>query len=250
MEVGKISDDGYYQWDGQKWNPVELATVSDDGYWIWDGEKWVANRQVQTEIHLQNQSNMVMAQWTVQTTSPAVSQNLVYIQQGQHGSVTAGKISLIFLIPVVVIALMVVLSGVLYVWASSLADESIYSDNDRSIAGTWYNPNDTITFYPNGTVLESTEAVLKWSVDNKNLTTTFQIGEDEIDIVWIYEIKYDNAGDSFLFMALYEIEDGVQINTVNESSCIGYSDSIARADDIMFEEIVLIFPEWCNPEEN
>ena len=39
MEVGKISDDGYYQWDGQKWNPVELATVSDDGYWIWDGDK-------------------------------------------------------------------------------------------------------------------------------------------------------------------------------------------------------------------
>ena len=38
---------------------------------------------------------------------------------------SAGKISLILLIPVVVIALMVVSTGVLYVWASSLPNPFI-----------------------------------------------------------------------------------------------------------------------------
>ena len=43
-------------------------------------------------------------------------------------------------------AILVVVSGVVYV----MMGDSIYSENDRTIEGTWYNPADTITFYPNG----------------------------------------------------------------------------------------------------
>ena len=50
-------------------------------------------------------------------------------------------------------------------------------------------------------------------------------------------------------MALYQIDNGAQTDTVNETSCIGYSDSITSSENVNFEDRTLIFPDWCNPEE-
>ena len=49
MEVGTISPEGYHQWDGEKWLPVELGKVSEDGYWIWNGEKWVTEKEWESQ---------------------------------------------------------------------------------------------------------------------------------------------------------------------------------------------------------
>ena len=40
-DIGTISPDGRYQWDGSKWVPVELTKLSNDGFWMWDGNDWI-----------------------------------------------------------------------------------------------------------------------------------------------------------------------------------------------------------------
>ena len=42
-DIGSISPDGRYQWDGSKWIPVELTKLSNDGFWMWDGKEWIPN---------------------------------------------------------------------------------------------------------------------------------------------------------------------------------------------------------------
>ena len=48
------------------------------------------------------------------------------------------------------------------------------------------NYEDTITLYPNGTVVESTGGIIKWSSEGNNLTLTYLIEEEETDIIWRY----------------------------------------------------------------
>ena len=43
MDVGTVSPDGHYQWNGTKWIPVQLTKVSDDGFWMWNGSDWMPN---------------------------------------------------------------------------------------------------------------------------------------------------------------------------------------------------------------
>ena len=245
MEVGTISPEGYHQWDGEKWLPVELGKVSEDGYWIWNGEKWVPNSVVRTTAKVEDSSQNYSEDTLIGQNDFVLNQDMIIIQSEKQKLGFFNKLSLAIVIPIVIVAILVIGSGIAYV----LMDDSIFSENDRTIEGTWYNPADTITFYPNGTVSESSGVITKWSVEGGNLTTTFQIDDDEIDVLWIYEIKFDDEGDSFLFMALYQIDNGVQTNTVNETSCIGYSDSITSSENVNFEDRTLIFPDWCNPEE-
>jgi hypothetical protein len=139
----------------------------------------------------------------------------------------------------------VVLSGVLYVWASSLAEES-----QQDVAGTWYNPQDTMTLYPNGTVTETSNVITSWSSNGYNLTTTLEIDGEEMDLVWRYAVKIDSDGDRILFLAYYEVEDGVQTEEIGEDSCVAYSDSIRGAESDYFTQKVAIFPAWCDPDES
>jgi hypothetical protein len=41
VEVGELSPDGYYSWDGTKWVSVEFGTKSPDGFFIWNGTQWI-----------------------------------------------------------------------------------------------------------------------------------------------------------------------------------------------------------------
>ena len=44
VEVGTISDDGYYRWDGNEWEVLTaesfIGQLSPDGSWRWDGSNW------------------------------------------------------------------------------------------------------------------------------------------------------------------------------------------------------------------
>ena len=248
MEAGTISPEGYHQWDGEKWLPVELGKVSEDGYWIWNGEKWVGNKGVQAH-GLVEERHPIYEEPTSRPNPSLHTQEMIIIQQGRNKSGTSAKLSLVIIIPVVLVALFTVLAGVLYVWASELSGESIFSENERNIEGTWYNPNETITFYPNGTVSEASGSITDWRVEDNNLTLTYQFDEERFDLRFIHTIVYDSEGDSLLILALYEIENQSQTNVVNESSCFGYSDSVLGSEPGHFEERRLIYPEWCNPEE-
>ena len=136
---------------------------------------------------------------------------------------------------------MIILSGAVYLWASGLSDEP----EQTSVIGTWYNTEDTITFYPNGTVVDSTNTLARWSSEGNNLTTTFIIDEDEVDVIWIYEIRIDSDDDQVLFMAYYEPESGVQSTEIAENSCIIYIDSVQGTNEDYYEGKLAFIPDWC-----
>ena len=249
MEVGTVSPDGHYQWDGIKWIPVQLTKLSDDGFWMWNGRDWIPNPNQPTKSELTDEKVDNYSHQTNIISSPVLSkqsnaQSVIYIQPKKE-SRTALWVSLVVIIPIVLVAITIVLAGVLYVWASDLADEQ----DQTELAGTWYTLEDTMTLYSNGTVVESTGSITEWSSEGYNLTTTLLIDEVEIDIVWRYEIKIDNDGDRVLFMAYYNIANGIQTNEIADDSCIVYIDSVRGTEEDYFENKIAIIPEWCDSAE-
>lgn len=256
MEVGELSPDGYYSWDGTKWVSVEFGTKSPDGFFIWNGTQWipivekinppvVKKDDVSTDMIQQINQPVIgtQQQFFVESTvqHQSFSQQPLMMIQKQKTNPVLLTIGLIFIGIVVVTAVIVVLSGVMYVWASDLADEQ----DQTELAGTWYNLGDTMTLYSNGTVTESSGLLTEWSSEGHNLTTTLLIDEEEIDLVWKYEIKIDNDDDRVLFMAYYDVDDGVQTNDVADNSCIVYIDSVRGTEEEYIENKLAIIPEWC-----
>jgi hypothetical protein len=43
LQVGTVSQDGRYKWDGMKW--IQNSTDGEDEYesWVWNGSEWVPN---------------------------------------------------------------------------------------------------------------------------------------------------------------------------------------------------------------
>lgn len=240
-DIGTISPEGHHQWDGEKWLPVEFGKVSEDGCWIWNGEMWVANRGIKPHTTVE-EPNPISEGTSVEQAPFIQNHEMIIIQSDRKKSGIFTKLSLATVILIAIVAITVVLAGV-------LVDDSIYSENNRAVEGTWYNIEDTVTFYPDGTVSESTENVKNWKVDGDNLTLTYQFDEETFDVIFRYDVVYDSEGDSLLLIALYEYENQSQTNVVNESSCFGYSDSILGSEPGHIEERWLIYPTWCNPEE-
>ena len=239
-KIGTISPEGYHEWDGEKWLPVELGKVSEDGCWIWNGEKWVGNQGVQTHVGANKQNLYSDASSPVPNLS-FHNQEMIIIQQNEKTSRAFKKLSLLVVVPVVLVAITVVLAGILYVWTDSFTEDL----DQTELAGTWYNPEDTMILYPNGTVVESTGGIVKWSSEGHNLTLTFLIDEEETDLIWRYEIKTDSDNDRVLFMAYYTFEDGAQTNEIAENSCICYGDSINGAEREYWDDKTAIIPDWC-----
>jgi len=229
-----------------------IGQISEDGKWAWNGTEWVPRPPTSNEFQaMKYQSGQVETPENDPmhnaTQSPTQQSPVMIIQQPNSRTWGAAKIAVISVIALVIfVAAIVVLSGVLYVWANSLADE-----DNGSIEGTWYNPDDTITFYPNGTVVESTGIITHWEIVNGDLITTFSLDEEEVDLKWKYVVSEStNTDDTILFLALYEAENGTQTNVVDETSCIAYSDSIMGAEHQHFDDRRAIFPDWCNPVDD
>ena len=259
MDVGAISPDGYYQWDGAKWIPVELAKVSDDGYWMWNGTEWIPNpnrpkKEMLGEYEQPSQTHTATPQVHTNVEMPTQfiptyqQPQLVQLQPTQKKSSGVLWIVLtvvIIIIPIFLIASSVVMAGVLYVWASDLSE-----DPDQNLAGTWYNEEDTLTLYSNGSVVESTGTIVGWSSQGENLTLTLILDGEEVDVVWKYRVEMDSDDDRILFMAVYEVVDGVQTDNVTEGSCVAYLDSVESTEEDYNESKRAIIPAWCTSEED
>ena len=242
-KIGSISPDGDHQWDGGKWIPVELTKLSDDGFWMWNGREWIPNpdravsKKESAQSQFQPMHNNQIAQY------PVYGQNaqMLLIQQTKE-SKTALWISLVIVLPILFVAFTIIMAGVLYVWASSFDEEQDQTD----LAGTWYNQSDTMTLYTNGSVDESTGLITEWSSRGENLTTTGLIDGEQIEVIWKFEIKKDSDDDRVLFMAYYDLVDGIQTNEVAENSCVVYVDSVKGAEEDYMENKLAIIPDWCD----
>ena len=218
--------------------------------WNHYGQQWlIQNPQptVPTAPTPPTPSDQVMTQ---QFTSPVIVHPPMLMASNKKMNSNPGKIiAIIAIVGVLVVAIVVILAGVLYVWANSL-DTSDTSLSANEIQGTWYNPVDTLTLYPNGTVSESTETVTQWRTNGSDLYILLQIDGEDIELRSIYEIILDDQGDFLLFIAFYQIESGNPTNEVDEASCIAYSSSVLGSEHEHFDTRKAIYPSWCNPDHS
>ena len=131
--------------------------------------------------------------------------------------------------------LLVLLSSVLYVWASSLAE-----GQDVNLVGDWTNPEDKLQLFSNGDATESTETFETWYTIGDTLYFEYD--------GYYSDFKY-SIFENVLFLAPYD-EDGV----LSEENCIAYlegtlGESLSIYNDRIGEvESDGDFPSWCNPE--
>ena len=165
-------------------------------------------------------------------TMPQTSGQYVVVTSTNNGG---GKTGAMIIAGIVIgVALLVVLSGVLYVWASNLAAEN----QPSNLVGDWTNPEDKLELESNGKAKESTGTFETWyTMDGK---LYFEDGE------YYYEYKYTIV-DEILFMAPYDENDVLleddcvaYLKGLNGESESYYNDRINQADSN--GEI----PNWCD----
>ena len=95
-------------------------------------------------------------------------------------------------------------------------------NEDQSIEGTWYNTADTITFYPNGTVTESTNTFINWQITDGDLVFEYLLEDTLYEVALKYTIRDDTNGNEILFIAYYEYVDGEKTSNLVYSSSIRF----------------------------
>ena len=133
---------------------------------------------------------------------------------------------------------LVILSGLLYVWASSLATQENEWNN---IEGTWYNPVQTFTFSSNGDLEDNATTFVEWRVEGNNLYFV-----DSTDPGYEYYFRYSISND-VLFLAPLDYD----LVTVVGEDCSAYTRDRAGKDLDEYTDLVVRveWPDWCTPEE-
>tara|TARA_Y100000589_G_scaffold275647_1_gene269825 strand:+ start:101 stop:874 length:774 start_codon:yes stop_codon:yes gene_type:complete len=189
----------------------------------------------------QNNNHITASPYNQQISGTGINDGL-YIVSTQTTKSSTSKILFIAAISIVaLVAISVVFAGVMYVWAANLAEEN----DDQSIEGTWYNVNDTMTFYPNGTVTESTNTFMSWQTTDGDLVIEFFFDDNIYEIELKYTIRDDTDGNEILFLAYYEYVDGEKTSNMAPEQCYSYSSSVLGSDPDYAETVRAVIPTWC-----
>lgn len=255
--LGDVSDDGFWRWNGTMWvpreaepqrsqqdqiiQPVKMQIDSDDLAKFPGWSKENINQYLSNGWTIEQLKEYYDGQ-VVNHYKPVVDNQMsVMMVKNTKKPKKLVWITLGALLPIIVIFLIFV--GMVFANILNVMEE----EDQSQVSGTWYNPEDTLTLYSNGTASESTGVIVAWDISNGNLSTTFFIGDDEVDIFWKYEIISTSNNHRMLVMAPFtDIEDGEIV--VNESSCIGYLDTIKGAERDYFNNQLASFPSWCDPD--
>ena len=125
----------------------------------------------------------------------------------------------------ILIALTVVLSTVLYWWASELAEDEI--------VGEWNNPTVTMEFKSDGSVSDSEGVWNEWRVSGDTLYL-IDDEEPEYEYYFKYTISYE-----VLFIAPIDYDDSIQ-----SENCVAFA-----ADGVEWEDAeYTTWPSWCAEE--
>jgi uncharacterized membrane protein YhaH (DUF805 family) len=211
---------------------AQTATqVSDDGYWALIDGSW-APTELQNEA-IAKGANPHAGNMHIGTIPQASEQ---YVLNSSPSSGGLEKTLIVTAGIVIGIALLVVLAGVLYVWASSLAASNT---QDSNLVGDWTNPYDKLELQSDGNAKESTGAFESWYNVGENLYF-----EDE---EYSYKYRYSLV-DDILFLAPYD-GDGV----LSEEDCTAYLQGSNGESESHFNDRIEQaqsngkFPNWCNP---
>lgn len=218
------------QQQNQQLTSQTASQVSDDGYWELVNGSWEPT-ELQNEAIAKGANPHVDNQGAY-TTPQTPGQVVLYSSPSSGG---ASKSLIVIVVIAVGIILAVVLAGVLYAWASSLAKDN----QDSNLVGDWTNPEDKIELQSNGDAKDSTGTFTSW----------YTVGEDLYleDGEYYYKFRYSTV-DEVLFLAPYN-EDG----TLSEEDCFAYLAGTSGESESYFNDRIEQvesdgqFPNWCNP---
>jgi hypothetical protein len=214
-----------------------MTNVSEDGFWQNINGEWVPT-ELQNQALLegaqphQQMSNLTPGTMAMNATAHPGTWNAPPKNNGMKiGLIIAGCI-------VVGMILITVLAGVLFAWASSLAENNL--ERDIELIGTWTNPADTMVLESNGDVQESTGTFDSWYTSRSDVF--FEEGSD-----YYYNFKYIVVDDVF-FLAPYD-----ESEQLLEEDCIAYIKGQSGSTESIYNERIEKadadgdVPLWCNP---
>lgn len=212
-----------------------MTKISDDGYWQLVDGKWVPTEsQLQALAsgavpHTDSESNLQSVNLPV-SQSVAGQQTIIYSSSNSSGP---NKTLITIAVITVCSILLVTLAGILYVWASSLAEES----NNQLLVGTWTNPVDELVLKENGDATESTGTFETWYTRGNDIY--FESGEG------YYKYKYSVVNDIMYLMPYDENGD------LKDDDCIAYLSGTSGSSESVFDERMSTaesngeIPVWC-----
>ena len=200
-----------------------------------NGNFWEVNGE--SEAYTNPHNEVTNSQATPQysnlnvNTIPQTSGQYVVVSSTNSGG---GKTGVMIIAGIVIgVALLVILSGVLYVWASNLAE-----DQPSNLVGDWTNPEDKLELESDGKAKESTGTFETWyTMDGKLF---FEDGE------YYYDYKYSIV-DNILFMAPYDAN-----NILLEDECVAYLKGLIGESESYYNDRINQadangeIPSWCN----
>ena len=200
-----------------------------------NGNFWAVNdgNEAYTTPHNEVAPTQVTSQYSNMNvnTMPQTSGQYVVVSSSNSGG---GKTGAMIIFGIVIgVALLVVLSGVLYVWASNLAAEN----QPSNLVGDWTNPEDKLELESDGKAKESTGTFETWYTMDGKLYF-----EDQI---YYYEYEYTIV-DDILFMAPYD--DDVLL----EDDCVAYLKGLTGESESYYNDRINQadangdIPNWCN----
>lgn len=203
-----------------------MIQVSDDGYWKFVDGEW-GPTELQDQAIAQGANPHVGN--TYENIIPQTSEQIVIYSSPSSGG---GNTTLIVIGTVIGgLILTVILAGVLYEWATSLAESDLVGD--------WTNPVDKLELQSNGDAKESSGTFESWYIEGQSI-----FFEDKD---YSYEFRYSVVGD-ILFLAPYGA-DGV----LSEEECIAYLEGNSGESESHFNDRLEQaqsdgeYPNWCNP---
>ena len=255
--IGDVSDDGFWRWNGTMWMPCEVEPrmavqdeiiqpvkkeiTSDESARFPGWSKETLNQYISAGWTIEQLKEYYDGQ-VVNHFNPVVD-NQMSVMMVNNTKKPKKLVWITFgaLLPIIVVFLIFV--GMVFANILNAMEE----EDQSQVSGTWYNPEDTLTLYSNGTASDTTGVIVAWDISNGNLSTTFIIGQDSVDVFWKYEIISTSNDHRLIVMAPFtEIEDGEVV--VDESGCIGYMDTIKGAESEYFSNQLASLPSWCDPD--
>ncbi|MDC3267823.1 DUF805 domain-containing protein [bacterium] len=205
------------------------AQGNNDNFWAAnDGsEAYITPHNEVTPTQVTSQYNNLNV-----NTIPQTSGQYVVVSSPNNGG---GKTGAMIIAGIVIgVALLVVLSGVLYVWASNLAE-----NQPSELVGDWTNPEDKLELKSNGKMKDSTGTLETWYTMDGRLYF-----EDED--YYYSDYKYSIV-DDILYLAPYN-EDDVLL----EDDCFAYIKGLRGESESYWNERIEQaesngdIPNWCN----
>ena len=202
---------------------------SEDGQWMWDGNDWVPVGQPNVPIN--NAVNQYAPTNTNYQMAPQSNEQVVVYSSPESSS---GKPVIIVVSIVVGIALVIILAGVLYVWASSLSEEEV--------EGKWYDDE--------GEWIELTSDG-KFKCSESCGFDEWRIGENSGEIGFCEDDSNSEGGgcdESYYYIYEYEVKGDVMYlarhdTGGNPGNCIALVKSGNSYNDAVNSESS---PSWCD----